>query len=161
MRTKFLTAIVMAMLLLAGCKTTTKPNTAGFPTTELDSAKGTLVAPPGPGDVSRRFNAKRSEVVKSAWRSMDSRFHGDFAIDAPGVLGIPHEVSDRVRTVVGKGPGDRPIRVEIRPEGEECVAIVRASTPLFDEATAEIVLDKIEADLKSASEAAKTRSRIP
>lgn len=117
--------------------------------TELDPPKGaTLVAPPGPGDISRRFKADRKEVVKATWRAMDSRIPDDFVIDQPGPLGIKQDVTDRVRSVTGKGFGGRPMRIELRREDGECVAIMRSSTPLFDEVTAEIMLDKIEEQLK-------------
>lgn len=156
MQTRMLACVLVGAMLFVGCKTTQPQNKQGTPTTELDPPKGaTGIAPPEPGDVSRRFKAERKDVVKSTWRAMDPRIKGDFAIDGSGFMGMKQEVSSRVRAVVGMGPTGRPTRVELRPEGDETVAIIRESTPLFDDAVADILLDRIEADLKASKGVAK------
>ena len=150
MRSTTIVTLLLFGALLVGCKTT-PVNRDHIPMTELDPAKGeTLVAPPGPGDVTRTFKADRKDVVKATWRAMDARIPADFAIDAPGILGIPQDVTNRVRSVTGKGFNNRPMKIEMRPEGDECIAIIRANAPMFDPAIAEIMLDKIDADLKTS-----------
>jgi hypothetical protein len=143
----------LAVVVLAiGCKTTSV-NPVRLAAIEVDPRDGPPVAPPGPGDISRKFTADRARVAKVAFRHLSPGVSakGDFAIDQDRgpipFLQKSTSVESRIRSLRGFGPGGSRLLVEIRPEGPECLVIVRAA-PKVDEAAALVLLDKIEADLK-------------
>ena len=144
---------MLAVVLAGGCKSTDM-NPTRFASIEVDPKGAAPAAPPGPGDVSRKFPADRGRVAKAVFRNLSSGIgEGDFAIDQDrGRWFFQKDVNvqDRVRQLRGRGPGGHFLTVEIRPEGAECVAIVRG-TPKVDEAVALVLLDKVEEDLKAGT----------
>jgi hypothetical protein len=143
---------LLAVLIAAGCKTTSISPTK-LAAIEVDSTDGSTAAPPGPGDVSRRFTADRAKLAKSAFKHLSPGVTSDkdFAIDqdrGPYFFQKSTSVESKIRSLRGSGPGGGRFLVEIRPEGAETLVIVR-SDPKVDEAAALVLLDKIEADVKA------------
>jgi hypothetical protein len=161
MRRIALSVGVLAVALAAGCRST-NVDPLKYAAVEVDPKGGPPVAPPGPGDVSRKFAADRAAVAKSLFRNLSSGVgDGDFAIDQDrGKWFFQKEgsVESRVRSLRGKGPGGHWVLVEIRPEAVGCTAIVRGA-PQVDEAAALVLLDKVEEELKGkSSDAPATKS---
>jgi hypothetical protein len=143
----------IAVVLGTSCRTTdTSP--MKHAAIELEPRDGSPAPPPGPGDVSRRFAADRARVAKVVFKELSPGLtgDGDFAIDQDRgpipLLQKSTAVESRIRQLRGFGPGGSRYLVEIRPEGSECVVIVRSAFKV-DEAAALVLLDKIEADLKA------------
>jgi hypothetical protein len=140
------------VVLATGCKTASV-NPVRLAAIEVDPRDGSVAAPPGPGDISRKFTADRARVSKVVFRHLSPGVtgKGDFAIDQDrGPLPFLQKstsVESRIRSLRGFGPGGGRFLVEIRPEGPDCVVIVRAESKV-EEAAALVLLDKIEADLK-------------
>lgn len=142
---------MLAVVLASGCKST-DVNPTKYAAIETDPKGSPPVAPPGPGDVSRKFSADRGRVAKAVFRHLSPGVtdSGDFVIDhdrGRWFFQKDSSVEGRIRSLRGRGPGDHWLTVEIRPEGADCVAIVRG-TPKVDEAVALALLDQVEADLK-------------
>lgn len=160
MRRNALRVGMIALALAAGCKATTKFDPTRFASIEVDPRGALAVAPPRPGDVSRKFPANRGQVAKAVFRNLSTGIgEGDFAMDQDrGRWFFQKDVNvqDRVRQLRGRGPGGHFLTVEIRPEGTESVAIVRG-TPKVDEAVALVLLDKVEEDLKAGTAEPKAR----
>lgn len=153
MRRDALRVGLVALALTAGCKSTGKVDPMQYAAVEVDPRGAPPVAPPGPGDVSRRFPADRGAVAKSCFRTLSTGpvTAGDFAIDQQrGRWFFQKDANqqEHVRLLRGRGPGGKFVTVELKPEGAETVAIVRAG-PNVDEALGLAVLDKVEDDLKA------------
>ncbi len=152
---------VLSVVLAVGCRST-KVDPLKYAAIEVDPKGAPPVAPPGPGDVSRKFGADRAVVAKALFRNLSSGIgEGDFAIDQDkGRWFFQKEgsVESRVRSLRGKGPGGHWVLVDIRPEAGGCTAIVR-HTPQLDEAAALVLLDKVEEELKGQpADGPKTKS---
>ena len=151
-------ALRIGMIALAlggrGASRRRRSTRRGIASIEVDPKGAPPVAPPGPGDVSRKFPADRGRVAKAVFRNL-SRASATATSPSTRTAGggssrrTPN-VEGRVRQLRGRGPGGHFLTVEIRPEGTECVAIVRG-TPKVDEAVALVLLDKVEEDLKAGT----------
>jgi hypothetical protein len=143
----------IAVVLGTSCRTT-DISPRKLAAIEVDPRDGSPAAPPGPGDVSRRFASDRARVAKVVFKQLSPGVtgDGDFAIDQDRgpipFLQKSTAVESRIRQLRGIGPGGNRFLVEIRPEGTACEVIVRAASKV-DEAAALVLLDKIEADLKA------------
>jgi hypothetical protein len=153
---------MLAVALVGGCKST-QVDPLKYASIEVDPRGAPPVAPPGPGDISRKFAADRAVVAKCFFRNLSSGIgDGDFAIDQDrGRWFFQKEgtVEGKVRSLRGRGPGGHWVLVEIRPEAAGgCTAIVRGK-PKVDEAVALVLFDKVEEELKGQpAPALKTKS---